>query len=90
MDKPALNTTRQSIDQAIAEALSVSLPELIGIDYDASLTGDIGLDSVQVMDLMMEIEDRLDVSIPIELLAETHTLNELAARLVPLVDTSEL
>ena len=80
--------TQSRIRTAIHEALQVALPELDDVNYDAALTGDIGLDSVQIMDLMMEIEDRLDISIPIELLAETHTLNELAGRLEPLLESS--
>ena len=82
-------TIQARIRAAIDNALHASLPELDTVDYDAALTGDIGLDSVQIMDLMMEIEDRLDISIPIELLAETHTLNELATRLEPLVDQAK-
>lgn len=80
-----MTSDQARILEAIAGALKTALPELENVDYDAALTGDIGLDSVQIMDLMMEIEDRLDISIPIELLAETHTLNELAERLVQLV-----
>lgn len=81
-----MTSNQARILEAMGEALKAALPELENVDYDAALTGDIGLDSVQIMDLMMEIEDRLDISIPIELLAETHTLNELAERLVPLVN----
>jgi len=40
------------------------------------------------MDLVMEIEDRLDLSIPIELLAETQTLADLATRLEPLLESN--
>lgn len=81
---------RKRIHQAIEDAVSASLPKLSGIDFDATLTSDIGLDSVQIMDLVMEIEDRLDVSIPVEVLSEARTLNELAERIRPLVgDRSE-
>jgi len=73
------------IEQAIREAIAVALPNLQSIDFDAALTGDVGLDSVQVMDLVMEIEDRLDVSVPVEVLAEVQTLNELGARLESIV-----
>ena len=76
-----MSANRQKVDQAIREAVESALPELGHVDFDATLTGDVGLDSVQVMDLVMEIEDRLDVSIPVEVLAEVRTLNELAARL---------
>lgn len=80
--------TNQSnrVDQAIRNAVETALPQIKGIDFDAALTSDIGLDSVQIMDLVMEIEDELDVSVPIEVLAEVQTLNQLAARLRPMVE----
>ena len=34
-----------------------------------------------VMDLVMEIEDELDISVPVEVLAEVQTLNQLGERL---------
>jgi len=69
------------VRSAIQDAVATALPQIEAVDHDAALTGDIGLDSVQVMDLVMEIEDRLDVSVPVEVLAEVETLNELGARL---------
>jgi acyl carrier protein len=73
-----------AIHEAIKDAVAASLPELGDVDFDAVLTSDVGLDSVQIMDLVMEIEDRLDISIPVEVLAEARTLNELAVRIAPL------
>ncbi|AKS42091.1 acyl carrier protein [Wenzhouxiangella marina] len=82
-----MNTsTRNRVDDAIGKALSIALPELEQPNRDAALTSDMGLDSVQIMNLVMEIEDELDISIPVDLLSETRTLNELAARLVALID----
>jgi len=78
-------TTAERIRHAIAEALATSLPELQAVEFDAALTGDIGLDSVQIMDLVMEIEDRLDISIPVDILAEASTLNQLAIQIEALV-----
>lgn len=69
------------VDQAIRNAVETALPQINGIDFDAALTSDIGLDSVQVMDLVMEIEDELDISVPVEVLAEVQTLNQLGGRL---------
>ncbi|RYE79017.1 MAG: acyl carrier protein [Oxalobacteraceae bacterium] len=37
------------------------------------------LDSIDVMDLIMEIEDRLDLSIPVETLAQARTIESLRA-----------
>lgn len=78
-----------TIRRAIEAAVAASLPELGPVDFDAVLTSDVGLDSVQVMDLVMEIEDGLDISIPVEVLAEARTLNELAVRIEPLCEDRE-
>ena len=39
---------------------------------------DLSIDSLAVMDIIMELEDRFDVSIPINTVAEIHTVEELA------------
>lgn len=44
-----------------------------------SLTSDLTLDSFQVMEFLMEIEDALDVAIDMNLLADVHTVSDLAA-----------
>jgi len=80
MDKE-MTTQRDRVDQAIRRAVETALPQINGIDFDAALTSDVGLDSVQVMDLVMEIEDELDISVPVEVLAEVQTLNQLGERL---------
>lgn len=69
--------TRAAIEQALAEAL----PEIEDINWQAALTSDVGLDSVQIMNLVMEIEDNLDLSVPIDVLSEVQTLEQLALRL---------
>jgi acyl carrier protein len=69
--------TRAAIEQALAEAL----PEIEHINWQAALTSDVGLDSVQIMNLVMEIEDNLDLSVPIDVLSEVQTLEQLALRL---------
>ena len=74
------------VEQAIRNAVKTALPQISDIDFDAALTSDVGLDSVEVMDLVMEIEDELDISVPIEVLAEVETLNQLAERLDPIVE----
>jgi acyl carrier protein len=84
MDEP-MTVRRQRVDSAIRDAVASALPEQGVVDFDAVLTSDVGLDSVQVMDLVMEIEDRLEISVPVEVLAEVRTLNELAAKLETMI-----
>ncbi|WP_137389754.1 acyl carrier protein [Rhodoligotrophos defluvii] len=41
------------------------------------IAADLNIDSVAVMDFVMEIEDRFDIDIPLNLLAEIRTMDEL-------------
>lgn len=66
-----------TIEQAIRDALYAIRPSAVGLAGDADLMQEADLDSIGVMDLVMEIEDRLDLSIPVETLAEARTINGL-------------
>jgi acyl carrier protein len=39
---------------------------------------DLAIDSLAIMDMVMELEDRFDISIPMNVIAEIHTVDELA------------
>lgn len=73
-----------AVEAAIRDALLVIRPAAADLPGDADLAREAGLDSVEVMDLVMEIEDRLDVSIPVETVAQARTINELCAGILPL------
>ena len=48
------------------------------IDLDSSVVEDTGLDSVSIMDFVMEIEDEFDITIPLDRIAEMRTVGDLA------------
>ncbi len=48
------------------------------IDLDSSVFDDTGLDSVSVMDFVMELEDEFDITIPLDQIAEVRTVGDLA------------
>ena len=48
---------------------------------DTELVGDLDLDSVQVLELLLEIEDQFDISIPLNTLPDIHTVKDLAREL---------
>lgn len=73
------------VEQVVRDALKAVRPDAVSVDGSADLARELGLDSVQVMDLIMEIEDHLDVSVPVELLADARTLDQLCAGIVRLV-----
>lgn len=40
---------------------------------------DLAIDSVSVMDFVMEVEDYFDMDIPLNVLSETHTMKDLVS-----------
>jgi acyl carrier protein len=48
------------------------------------ITKDLTIDSLAVMDMVMELEDRFDVSIPMNVVAEIYTVDELADTILDL------
>ncbi len=49
------------------------------ITVDTDISQDLNLDSVAVLDLLMELEEKFDVSIPLNLVPEIRTVGQLAA-----------
>ena len=64
------------------------LSQFIKIDIEITesqhLMRDLELDSVMVMELMMELEDHFDISIPLNSLPDVNTVSDLAAEITKL------
>lgn len=67
--------------EQINEVLKPYAKEGQELGEDTELVGDLGLDSVQVMQLLLEIEDRFDISIPLNILPDVRTVKDLALQL---------
>jgi acyl carrier protein len=57
-------------------------------DDETALLSELGLTSLQIMDLLMEIEDRFDATVTLNRLPEIRTIGDLAAMLEKLVNGS--
>ncbi|WP_022948982.1 acyl carrier protein [Methylohalobius crimeensis] len=55
------------------------------VDEHTELVGNLGLDSMKVMNLLQEIEDRFDVSIPLNVLPDVRTVGDLADKIQQLL-----
>ncbi len=53
-------------------------PDGVVLDEDTDLVGTLGLDSVTVINMVLDLEDAYDVSIPLNALADVRTAGELA------------
>lgn len=50
----------------------------VELTEDTDITTDLNVDSVAVMDLLMELEERYDVSVPLNELGDVRTVGQLA------------
>jgi acyl carrier protein len=49
----------------------------VALRLDTDISADLNIDSVSVMDFVMEVEDRFDIDIPLNVLSETRTMADL-------------
>ncbi len=64
--------------QEICALLAGYNPHGRPLDRDTDLSADLNIDSVAAMGLVMEVEDKYDISIPLNLLSEVRTVGDLA------------
>lgn len=67
------------IEKVIVTELTTIAQGATGVTADTNIVRDLSLDSLAVMDLVMALEDHFDISIPLDRIAETETVKQLAA-----------
>ncbi len=65
----------------ISEILAPFLKEGMTLTEDSELVAELGLTSLQVMELVEHIEDEFDISFPLNILPDIRTVRDLALRL---------
>jgi acyl carrier protein len=68
-----------TIESGVIALLARRVPADTQITSEMRIAGDLGLDSVAVLDFIQDVEDRFDLSIPLERVAEVQTIGELCA-----------
>lgn len=61
----------------IAELVARFAPAAVTIERGTELTSDLSIDSVGAMDLVMEIEDRYGIDVPVNEIADLVTVGDL-------------
>ncbi len=77
--------TYENIVQQVIEAIKEIIPLELEIDEKTDLISDLEFDSLKVMNLMEDLEDRFDISVPLNILADIRTINDLAVQLQRLI-----
>lgn len=80
-----INTTmHESVDDiriVVTATLRAMLPASVELSDDTNIMRDLGMDSVAVMDFVMETEERLDISVPLDRISEVETIGDLVTTL---------
>ena len=81
-----MNTHPQPITRLLIETLAANPRINRPVSAETAIVDDLALDSLAVMNFVMEIEDKLDVSVPLDRLADIRTVDDLARCLAELVE----
>jgi acyl carrier protein len=74
------------IETGVIEVLKNVSRRPIEPSLSSDLVADLGFDSLQVLEVVAELEDRFDISIPLNEVPATRTVAEVIAQVAALVD----
>lgn len=72
-----MTSSSDEIFAKLGELLTPFNTKNIELKPDTEISVDLNIDSVSVMDFVMEVEDHYDIDIPLNVLADTHTMSDL-------------
>lgn len=76
----------ESILSQLYEILGPYTPDGQSLSEDTEFISDLGLDSMKVMQLLLDTEERFDVSIPLNIIPDVRTVGHFARCVQQLVD----
>jgi acyl carrier protein len=80
--------SKEEILDQLCELIRPYSEQAIELNEQTRIMNDVGLDSMQVMELVMQIEDCFDVSVPLNILPDVNTIGEFAKHLEMLLQDS--
>lgn len=79
------NPTAESIERDIIDILKRLSRRPVDPTASSELMADLGFDSLQVLELVGEIEDRFNIAVPLNSLTHIRTVGQIAAEVQQLV-----
>jgi len=74
-------TDYQQIISVLYTELAAITNASVTLDENTELTGDLKLDSLQIMELLLIIEDNFDISVPVNVLSDVKTIKDFALQI---------
>jgi acyl carrier protein len=81
-----IRSAPEIIEAGVVEVLKRVSREPIEPTINSDLVTDLGFDSLQILELVAELEDRFDVSIPLNDVPATRTVAQVVAQVTALVE----
>lgn len=89
-------STTSATPPATTEAITLVICDILGeynkdnlkLTADTDIASDLNIDSVDVMDLLMLVEDKYDITVPINLLSDVRTIGQLAEAVHGVIEES--
>jgi acyl carrier protein len=79
-------TKREDYAARLKELVNQLAEEGTHVDVDSDLVDDVGLSSIEIMELVEQLEDTYEISFPLNDLAEIRTINDMVKELERLVE----
>ena len=76
----------RQIEEGVIEVLKTVSRRPIAPSLDSDLVADLGFDSLQVLEVIAELEDRFDISIPLNDVPTTRSVAQVVAQVAGLVN----
>jgi acyl carrier protein len=76
-DRDVMSTEGNTLYGELCEILRKYAPAEIELTPATEFSGDLNIDSVAAMDLIMEVEDRFDIDIPMSLVSDLRIVQDL-------------
>ena len=72
-----MTASTDEIFETLVKLLEPYNPKGVTLEPDTEIAAELNIDSVGVMDFIMEVEDAFDIDISLNVLSETHTMGDL-------------
>jgi len=74
------------IERGVIDAIKTASRRPVEPTLESELVADLGLDSLQVLDVIAELEGQFDISIPLDVVPATRTVAQVVAQVRRLVE----
>jgi len=74
------------IEQGVIDAIKTASRRPVEPTLESELVADLGLDSLQLLDVIAELEGQFDISIPLEAVPATRTVAQVVAQVTRLLE----